>query len=145
MPSPFDTLQRVMDSLREEGRVHIGVPTVVAFLPDSEATLDDPDVRALRRSFTEALPRLRDTAVAAGFRFAVHRSPGLVLWSHRGGPIAYGSPGGAPLGLLIAAPNYPAMRMPGVPAPAALADTLARYAVMIGMPRPPRRGHHAAA
>jgi hypothetical protein len=115
---------------------HIGGPTVVAFLPDSVAgaQLLTPELAKLRGEFLAALPELASTARAAHFTFAVRPAAGLVLWAHRGGRIWNGTPGGVPIGVLVAAPNYPAVRLAGIPSAAALADALARYAALIGMP-----------
>jgi hypothetical protein len=121
---------------------HIGGPTVVAFLPDSVAggMPLTPELARLRREFLAALPELASTARATHFMFAVRPTTGLVLWARRGGRIWNGTPGGVPLGVLLAAPNYPAVRLAGIPSAAALADALARYAALIGLPDAAPRG-----
>lgn len=86
-----DSLQRLTDSMRSlidarigqaSGRgsleLHIGEPSLVAFLPDSTGL--GPDLAELRREFVIALPHAARVAAQWHFRFYVRPSAGLQLW-----------------------------------------------------------------
>ena len=139
-PRELDSLRRLADSLQRalvgeirRRTLHIGGPSLVAFMPDSAG--QEPEFAELRREFAAGLPRAARVASAYQFRFYVRPSAGLQLRGPRDTPIWGAQTDPQQVGYLLAAPGYPVVRLRGICSDSALADALARYATLIGLPR----------